>query len=64
MKWTDDKPTVEGWYFWRRTSKSNDSMTWEVYFYESEVDVYWIDGTQAYPKTRGQWFGPIPEPVE
>ena len=54
MKWTNDKPSIEGWYFWRPNSKSTDSLHWYVLYVEDDL----------LPRSSGQWAGPIPEPEE
>ena len=59
MKWTDDKPTIEGWYFWRRSVNYNDSLHYRVEYVE--IDML---GTSLWMQRHGQWAGPIPEPVE
>jgi hypothetical protein len=53
MKWTDDKPTVEGWYFWRANLRVTDPLHWAVEYVEPDIDVL-----------TGQWAGPIPEPTD
>ena len=62
MKWTNDKPSVEGWYLWRLRGKSQDSFHWLAYFYEAEMNQVWSDGTTMVMPDGGQWAGPIPEP--
>lgn len=60
MTWTKDKPTVEGWYFWRRSEKVGDHMHWVAVFYEGEVGI-WIGNVQVEMFKGGQWSGPINE---
>jgi hypothetical protein len=68
MKWTDDKPKVEGWYWHRRIdlphknegilhvhkNKKKRMFVWD------EMDAKW-DTVNHY---NGQWAGPIPSPEE
>jgi hypothetical protein len=53
MKWTDDVPTVDGWYFWRANKRVTDALHWTVEYVELDIIIL-----------GGQWAGPIPEPVE
>ena len=62
MQWTTEKPTVEGWYFWRRNGKGGDSMHWEAYFYEEATDIFWRGKSIEFSPKGGEWAGPIPEP--
>ena len=52
MNWTNDKPTIEGWYFWRKNSSIGDVLHWDVIYIE--IDMLF--------KLSGQWAGPIQEP--
>ena len=31
-KWMKERPEVEGWWFWRRTVRTNDSWKWNAYY--------------------------------
>jgi len=64
MKWTRDFPAVEGWYFWRRNSRSGDSLHWAAVFYESAADSFFEANIKVGPPHGGEWAGPIPEPEE
>jgi hypothetical protein len=55
MKWTDDKPTVEGWYFWRINQRYRDPLHWYVKYIEPDMHNHPLNG---------QYAGPIPEPTE
>ena len=55
MKWTNDKPTVEGWYFWRFSPRHKDSLHFECYYIEPDIEL-------RKGLLTGQWAGPIPEP--
>lgn len=68
MKWKNDKPTVEGWYWYRQPRKNGIR---EGQFYPStmaHVDgSLWCDCDSQYDAVTafdGQWAGPIPEPNE
>jgi len=52
MRWTNDKPTIEGWYFWRRNGHVSDPLHWYAYYIETDM----------IEQATGQWAGPIPEP--
>jgi len=62
MKWTTDKPTVGGWYFWRQASKVKDPFKWRPIFIEDRA--VWVNQTQMSPPLDGEWSGPIPEPED
>ena len=62
MKWTNEKPSVEGWYFWKRRIKDSDSFHWGCYFYERGTEQFWLGGSESAAPNGGQWAGPIPEP--
>jgi hypothetical protein len=57
VKWTSDTPTVEGWYFWRRSDKYDDSLHYRVEYIEPDML-----GITPWMKKHGEWAGPIPEP--
>ena len=61
MTWTANKPSVEGWYFWRRSEKVGDHMHWVACFYESDTGDIWVANVQVPVFTGGQWSGPIAE---
>lgn len=71
MKWTTEKPTKPGWYWWRRYPKKKA--------YKVEVkrgrgvlrgnqwlEVYWEGERVARfdEPVRGEWAGPLDEPEE
>lgn len=72
MKWTHEKPTVEGWYWVRGEFPFDDDYCARVFRYRGElfvelpdVDYEWgclwsekVDGF------KGLWAGPIEEPEE
>ena len=66
MRWTNDKPTIEGWYFWRKRIKQTDSWGWHCYYMEQlhtsgDLEA-WENGTDVKLPANGQWAGPIEEP--
>jgi hypothetical protein len=73
MKWTNEKPTVEGWYFYRGTTGPhtvNHTLVVRVSFGDGvrvRKDVALVyEGEERYSIDRmpGEWAGPIPEPEE
>lgn len=63
MKWTDERPTKPGWYWWR-----SDTRTLMVVCY---VEMSERDGCVSFAygeryrllsEMKGQWAGPIMEP--
>lgn len=69
MKWTDEKPTVPGWYWQRFGTSKNDPISIRHVFISDEL----YPGTPCflmYMKicpvdiVQGQWAGPIPEPED
>lgn len=65
MKWTTEKPTAPGWYWYR-------SIVCEVTRYTRVVEVFpngKVSDGSLFPmdhvdKFNGEWAGPIPEPEE
>lgn len=55
MKWTNEKPTIEGWYFWRSSKNHTDSLHFEAYYIEPDIQL-------RKGLLNGQWAGPIMEP--
>lgn len=64
MKWKTDKPTVEGWYLWRRNNRAGDSLHWSAYFIEEDTRDCWEGGQCVAMPPGGQWAGPLEEPFE
>jgi hypothetical protein len=54
LTWTDERPTLQGWYLERNTNTWSPGMVW--------VDQELIDRNEF--KAGSQWAGPIPEPAE
>jgi hypothetical protein len=61
LRWTTDKPTEPGWYYWR-SRPVKDSFYWFAYYFDS--DTFWAGGTGVIEPNGGEWSGPIPEPEE
>ena len=71
--WQKERPTEEGWYFWRKTKLMVDPWKWEAYFIsnegsEAEPDMRcWANvGVEVHWPTGGWWNriaipGQIPE---
>lgn len=61
--WTDVKPTVPGWY-WYRESASEHPDSWEIVDYR-DGEIIDEDGFIFHPdEFTGQFAGPIPQPEE
>lgn len=59
MKWINQKPTVEGWYWWREHDQSDFAC---VLHWKDAKDIY-IDGCRHKRESlNGQFAGPIPKP--
>ncbi len=61
MKWTTEKPTTPGWYWYKGAGYSTT-----LYVYTANGGLFVEDHdytgpVQGYP---GEWAGPIPEPEE
>lgn len=61
LTWTDAKPTVPGWYWWRRIDEKYDERTVFVDVVDGELKMrirsFWQE-------PFGQFAGPIPVPAE
>ncbi len=62
LKWTKNKPTEAGWYWYRGQTHEEDPFIVQV----DEVGQFqWPDGAfQEVTLTKGEWAGPIEEPEE
>jgi len=62
--WTQDLPTSQGWYFWRKRRNTRDPWKWYAYYILHERNVpmigeiisCWSDGTEVHWPTGGWWF--------
>ncbi len=62
LRWTTTKPTVPGWYWYRGDAHEADAFIVEV---DSVGQFQWPDGGyQEVSLAKGEWAGPIEEPVE
>lgn len=66
MKWTREKPTQPGWYWWRAPRKRPRVLLVSAYAFTKTRyqdglggDVYLVENM-----VPGEWAGPIPEPEE
>ena len=59
-RWTKEKPTVAGWYWFRGPAHEADSFIVQI----DEVGQFqWPDGGfQEVTLTKGEWAGPIQQP--
>lgn len=71
MNWTKDKPTKDGWYFWRPRKTTRDPCRWLPYYCaaaedDGEEPEDWFDGigVGGCCPNGGWWAGPIEEPKE
>jgi hypothetical protein len=67
MEWTKEKPTSDGFYWWRSDASSECAKT--VVYVMEYVDgrglrVCWHDREDMLCSIGGEWSGPIPEPRE
>jgi len=67
LAWTDAKPTVPGFWYWRPGPDDNDPVDWEVldlnHITNGRLYRVLIGQSLAVP-TKGQFAGPIPLPVD
>ena len=61
-RWSKDKPTAAGWYWFRGPAHEADSFIVQV----DEVGQFqWPDGGfQEVTLAKGEWAGPIQQPEE
>ncbi len=66
MKWSSNKPTKPGWYWWRAPGKNPRVL--RVWAYEGSKptcqDGFGGDEDFIENMVPGEWAGPIPEPEE
>lgn len=63
MKWTDEKPSEKGWYWWNAPDRAPTIVAVRYQqFWEFSHGGIWRSLSYANP--RGKWSGPIPEPDE
>jgi len=59
LVWTQEKPTIEGAYFWRRSSNCHNPLEWCLYYVcrlntGEDMNVFEA-GTEVYFPKGGQW---------
>lgn len=69
MKWTTDKPTKKGWYWWRDMRHGHRiSLVVYIEFGERGCGLVSFAYAERYRElkdmTHGEWAGPIPETEE
>ena len=52
--WAKEKPTTEGWYFWRKRKTQNDPFNWLAFFVDRDGEV-WESGTNVTDPPGGWW---------
>lgn len=60
MNWTEDKPTVDGWYWWRHPLHKDDhiaKISSRRAEFVGDKHIYNLD------ILKGEWFGPILAPA-
>lgn len=60
MKWTTDKPSVPGWYWWRGLS----GKAWITEVLLEKDGNLCVDWGMQVAHCCYEWAGPIPEPEE
>lgn len=61
-RWTHEKPTGAGWYWFRGEAHEADPFIVQV---DAAGHFQWPDGGyQEVALAKGEWAGPIPEPIE
>ena len=62
MNWTQDKPTQEGWYWFRADTEDNRTVI--VYVISGERMIAIGDEREGKPAfQKGSWFGPLESPL-
>ena len=60
LVWTDDKPKMSGWYWWRGLEEDTELL---ILFVDEVGYFQWPDGTsQEVGLTKGEWAGPLEPP--
>jgi len=66
MNWTKEKPTKQGYYWWRQYPSTKPRIA-KVWGYDGECEyVAWMgtDNDSNLIDTEGEWFGPIEPPSD
>ena len=69
MNWTNEKPTVPGWYWWRQLAVDHPGVIVSVSFINGGMHLSFVAeyGTYVYSeigREESQFAGPIPEPTD
>ena len=72
LRWSNLRPEVEGWYWWRKTRYDDPEIVrvfWKKLFPSDKVILSAlfmerIDNVQDIDEMVGDWAGPIPNPKE
>lgn len=65
MKWSKEKPTQAGWYWWKDLDRPGKPHMAHVVNDGYGLTVYGIEEySRRLYEVRGEWAGPIPEPEE
>jgi hypothetical protein len=65
MTWTTEKPTVPGWYWWRRPYGKREIQTIiRVKEYKFQPGIVFIYSGRRIEDCRGEWAGPLEPPEE
>lgn len=66
LVWSKEKPTVPGWYWWRKKGTTERAICQiEQPVNSKYLWVYCVTGFRMeLPSCFGEWAGPLPEPEE
>ncbi len=65
LRWSAEKPTVPGWYWWRNKTPNGGYIT-DMLEVGEQLTVYndQTHKSHSVDEFQGEWAGPIPEPGE
>lgn len=63
MKWTSEKPTRKGWYWWRQDKEAVICRVWE--WWDKQELYVRFEGSDSAPVNTldGEWAGPLDPPT-
>ncbi len=65
MKWTKEKPTQNGFYFWRKKDVDENALTVAVVrMSDRTAKIIGCETVCCIDDVGGEWAGPIQEPEE
>ena len=65
MKWTSEKPSVPGWYWWHDVDRPGTPCIVQVISDGYGLTVYGLEEySRRLYETHGEWAGPLTEPEE